>query len=114
LSTWGKRIAPGCRIGRRLLLIAGSCAYHPGPQAQQGTLQEGGDGSRPIEKFVSPCQGVMPSSSTLACATTIHAAVTAGVVSWSQPKPDRPFSVATFVGICRWMVERFGWQAPSR
>ena len=22
--------------------------------------------------------------------------------------------VAAFVGICRWMVERFGWQAPSR
>jgi hypothetical protein len=37
--------------------MSDSGAYNPGPQTQQGTLQEGGDGSRPIEEFLSHCRG---------------------------------------------------------
>jgi len=96
--------------------MSDSCVYDPGPQAQQGTLQEDGDGS-PADRGVRLALArVTPISSTLAYATTIHAAVKAGVVSLDARarRTGSSSRVAAFVGICRWMVERFGWQALSR
>jgi len=50
--------------------MSDSCAYNPGPQAQQGTFQEDGDGSQPDRGVRLALPGVTPGSSTLAGATT--------------------------------------------
>ena len=113
--TWANDRARGAGSTEGLLLMSDNCAFNPGLQVQQGALQEDGDGSQPDQGVRLALPGVTPSSLTLAGATTTHAAVKAGVVSWMQSAPDGSSSwVTAFVGICRWMVERFGWQAPSR
>jgi hypothetical protein len=50
--------------------MSDSCAYDPGPQAQQGALQEDGDGSQPDRGARLALPGVTSSSLTLAGATT--------------------------------------------
>jgi hypothetical protein len=50
--------------------MSDSCAYNPAPQAQQGTLQEDGDGSQPDRGVRLALPGVTSSSSTLASTTT--------------------------------------------
>jgi hypothetical protein len=70
LSTWANDRAKGAGSTEGLLLMSDSCAYNPDPQAQQGTLQEDGDGSQPDRGVRLALPGVTPSSSTLAGATT--------------------------------------------